>query len=104
MPKLFAVSATAAVALLVGGSSTPGLARVGVQCGGFLGISCGAREFCEKPAGTCFLPDFGGRCVRVPTLCPKLFRPVCGCNGRTYANDCERMVARVDKLHDGRCR
>src|SRR5579859_4576945 len=104
MLKLVAVSATVAVALLVGLSSTPVLARVGVQCGSFLGISCGPEEFCQKPTGKCVLPDFGGRCVRVPMLCPKIFRPVCGCNGRTYANDCERMVARVDKLHDGRCR
>jgi len=42
-------------------------------------------------------------CAAKPRFCHKIFRPVCGCNGKTYANDCVRMSAGVSKLHDGKC-
>jgi hypothetical protein len=29
--------------------------------------------------------------------------PVCGCNGITYANDCERRAAGISKWADGFC-
>jgi len=28
---------------------------------------------------------------------------VCGCNGVTYGNNCNRIVARIQKAHDGAC-
>src|SRR5690349_7830015 len=103
MSKIFAVSAAFAVALTIGLSSTPSSARVGQQCGGFFPLTCGLNEFCQLPTGICFAPDFRGRCAAVPQRCFKIFRPVCGCNGVTYGNDCEREMARVSKRHNGRC-
>jgi Kazal-type serine protease inhibitor domain len=76
----------------------------GQVCGGFFGLPCGAKEFCQFPAGRCGWFDITGRCTRVPQLCPLIFRPVCGCDGKTYSNDCIRQVAKVSKKHDGRCR
>lgn len=81
-----------------GASATPG-----ATCGGFIGnVLCGKGEFCQQAAGVCspFLP---GACTKIPQICTRIFRPVCGCNGKTYANDCVRMHAGVSKRHDGRC-
>jgi Kazal-type serine protease inhibitor domain len=55
------------------------------------------------PAGTCFIPDMQGTCAKVPGICSMIYLPVCGCNGKTYANACLRMHAKVSKAHDGKC-
>jgi hypothetical protein len=47
---------------------------------------------------------FGKSCgVKVPTVCPHVVRPVCGCDNKTYSNDCERVVAQAQKAHQGKC-
>jgi hypothetical protein len=45
----------------------------------------------------------------VPVVCPfakkgaAIVAPVCGCNNKTYGNDCLRQHAKVSKSHDGKC-
>ena len=95
-----------ALAVIVFASSgfvDPAAAKVGAKCGGFAGQTCSAHEFCDKPTGACFFPDAEGTCVHVPQLCPMVVLPVCGCNGKTYSNDCVRQRAKVSKAHDGKC-
>jgi len=80
-----------------------GICGEGQVCGGFIGVPCPPGEFCDLPAGECNGADLQGVCRPIPQICTRIFDPVCGCDGVTYSNDCERQVAQVQKAHDGAC-
>jgi hypothetical protein len=73
------------------------------RCGTILGIPCPDGQYCELPPGMCDGADLGGMCFDLPDVCPLVVEPVCGCDGKTYVNDCERMRAQVQLAHRGRC-
>jgi hypothetical protein len=74
----------------------------GEACDARSATACGRGLWCEPQAGRC-RRNAAGTCIRVPQVCTMLYRPVCGCDGRTYGNDCERRSQRVAKKHDGAC-
>jgi hypothetical protein len=77
----------------------------GEMCGGIAGFACAQGLVCDFFAGSCDGADAAGTCVDAPSgVCGRDFRPVCGCDGRTYGNDCLRLSAGVAKARDGECR
>jgi hypothetical protein len=93
-----------ACAAAAAGTGVASRGPCGDRCGTIAGFPCPPGEFCEFPVDTCGIVDNGGTCVPAPDACPEIFQPVCGCDGTTYANDCERRRAGAQKAHDGRCR
>lgn len=74
-----------------------------VACGGIAGKACPDGQTCDLPAGRCAGGDQEGVCVAKPETCTQKAEPVCGCDGNSYLNDCLRLMAGVQKDHDGEC-
>jgi hypothetical protein len=106
-PSRFLVLIVTAATLTIAASGGQAYAvPAGQPCGGSSGAACDKGLWCEPAAGACTSQD--GVCVKVPKLCfarknGKSFQPVCGCNSKTYSNDCFRRAYRVAKFHEGKC-
>jgi hypothetical protein len=60
---------------------------------------CQNNQFCEFNG--CLVET--GVCVEIPMLCPDVYAPVCGCDGQTYSNNCERKWNKVSLQYKGEC-
>jgi Kazal-type serine protease inhibitor domain len=85
-------------------SGDKGMSKKGAMCGGIAGLKCPEGQACRYPADKCNVADLSGTCVKVKSPCPKGGAKVCGCDGTTYANECELLTAGARAAHKGACK
>ncbi len=83
--------------------AAPAAAGAAKRCGGIAGVKCGEKEYCRFDDGSCGVADKEGLCAPIPQFCPMDFKPVCGCDGKTYSNACHAHAAGQNVKHTGDC-
>src|SRR5690349_1325578 len=97
----FLVGAALAASPLLLGNNDCSSGGGGQTCGGIEGVECPSTHYCDYDLDT---PDGTGVCRRLPTeVCPEIWAPVCGVDGRTYSSDCHAHAAGVTVSYEGEC-
>jgi hypothetical protein len=74
------------------------------SCGGLTGAACPDGQYCQYAADAqCGAADQTGLCQAIPEVCPDIYSPVCGCDDKTYSNECEAAGAGVSVVSQGAC-
>lgn len=97
-----ALTVTLGMALLAPTSASA--VGIGKTCGGIAGVKCDDGLWCDQHAGMCGVVDAQGKCIAVPDFCSQDYKPVCGCDKKTYGNNCERQRAKIQEDRIGECK
>jgi len=80
-------------------------AQTGEACGGIAGITCAEEaDFCRTTVeAQCGAADQMGTCKTPAQYCTQQYEPVCGCDGKTYGNECTANSRGVSAAYMGEC-